>query len=230
MGKQYTDEEKTAARSRLDSTVVRFRRDIEIEIERAAEILGHDVEELRREYSGGIQTGVSLLRKLKTQTDGAHLLRGWFARKSVTLWVAGYGSAKTWLAHRLAWNVAQGLPFLEIHPPHPLNVLYVDMESPDFMKEELLEYMPPGKAPRLHHVHLDEKAARECIHTPGYDLIVVDNLQSNRPLMFKENDQMQAHLQARAYQSIARANNCAVLLLFNTGKKIYKEKDDGDFV
>ena len=76
MGKQYTDGEKTAARTRLDSTVVRFRRDIEIEIERAAEILGHDVEELRREYSGGIQTGVSLLRKLKTQTDGAHLLRG----------------------------------------------------------------------------------------------------------------------------------------------------------
>jgi hypothetical protein len=129
------------------------------------------------------------------------------------------------MAHRLAWNLAQGLPFLGINPPGPLNVLYVDLETPDFLKDELLTAMPPSEAPRLHHIYHDIPGARREVKTPGYDLSIIDNLQSNRTLTKDEADNLDAHDEVDRFKEIARTQDCAVLLLYNTGKKDHDPRD-----
>ncbi len=177
----------------------------------------------------GIVTGEALGDWLKQkQSSKSHLLKGWLARGAVTTWIAMTGAAKTVMAHRLAWNLAQGLPFLGMYPPSPLNVLYVDLETPEFMKEDLLTAMPPSQAPRLHHIYHDIQAARRELQTPGYDLTIIDNLQSNRTLTKDERDNVSAHEEASRFKDLARAMNCSALLLYNTGKKSYRnENEDG---
>ena len=184
-------------------------------------------EEVGNEISG-IVTGETLGHWLKRkQSSKSHLLKGWLARGAVTAWVAMTGAAKTVMAHRLAWNLAQGLPFLGIYPPGPLNVLYVDLETPEFMKDDLFDAMPPSQAPRLHHIYHDIQAARCALQTPGYDLIIIDNLQSNRTLTSDEANNLDAHDEVDRFKDLARTQNCAVLFLYNTGKKDYDEKKDG---
>jgi len=185
-------------------------------------------EEVGNEISG-IVTGETLGHWLKRkQSSKSHLLKGWLARGAVTAWVAMTGAAKTVMAHRLAWNLAQGLPFLGIYPPGPLNVLYVDLETPEFMKDDLFDAMPPSQAPRLHHIYHDIQAARRELQTPGYDLTVIDNLQSNRTFTTDERDNVTAHEEASRFKALARTMNRAALLLYNTGKKSYRsESEDG---
>ena len=176
----------------------------------------------------GIVTGEALRHWLqRKESREAHLLKGWLARGAVTGLIAMTGAAKTCLVHRLAWNLAQGLPFLGMHPPCPLNVLYVDLETPEFMKDDLFDAMPPSQAPRLHHIYHDIQAARRALQTPGYDLIIIDNLQSNRTLTSDEANNLDAHNEVDRFKDLARTQNCAVLFLYNTGKKDYDEKKDG---
>lgn len=214
------------AASRLEWLTTEGRSRREREIVHLASILGVTVEQVEEETGGDIISSDELLRRLREQSRTPRLWGNWLGRGCVSTNVAPTGVAKTWLTHRMIWCLARGEPFLGMRPPHPLRILHVDLETPPPVKEEIMSYAPPLPPGHWDHVYMDARAARLKVHTPGYDLIVVDNLQSNRTIAGDENDNRAAHQEISRFKNIARKNRSGVWILYNSGKKRHDPKTD----
>jgi AAA domain len=77
-----------------------------------------------------------------------YLVDGMIARKTITLWTGTDGTAKTFLAQKMAIAVASGLTFLGRRCQRA-PVLYLDYENPSFVVRERFELMAAGPIPNL---------------------------------------------------------------------------------
>jgi hypothetical protein len=77
-----------------------------------------------------------------------YLVDGMIARKTITLWTGTDGTAKTFLAQKMAIAVASGLTFLGRRCQRA-PVLYLDYENPSFVVRERFELMAGGPIPNL---------------------------------------------------------------------------------
>ena len=158
-----------------------------------------------------------LLEQLRKSPQDRTLLGTLLCRGAVTLLVAITSAGKTILVHRLGHCLASGLSFFGMNPEGPLQVLHIDMESPPAVREDILEVMPPVPGWDTTPIGIEQKEAKELVRSQGYDLIIVDNLQTVYPVK-NEQDNAEAIRQMRYFTDAAKDTDTAVLVVFNTGK------------
>src|SRR5213083_2551305 len=79
-----------------------------------------------------------------------YLVPGMISRRTITLWTGADGTAKTFLAQKMAIAVATGGEFLG-RRCQQAEVLYLDFENPSFAVRDRLDLMSGGVViPNLH--------------------------------------------------------------------------------
>lgn len=145
---------------------------------------------------------------------------------AVTTIVGETSAGKTTLLHNLAYHLSQGLPFLDVTPPKPLRILYIDYESYNAILAEHLAEI--GITSNWHFFDLETSPIvprgshllgllNEILTTTPYDLLIVDPLLEADPVT-DENHSMEANMQILRWRDVARKHRIGVLLVHNTGK------------
>ena len=141
------------------------------------------------------------------------------------------GAGKSTIAYNICANGACGKPFLDIVFTKKLKSLYVDLETPKFLRRNKIELIC-GELPRDFHIleHLDLRedfnGLLRLAKKERYDLIVLDT-QSRILAMEKENDNSEANYLAGLLRRIANEAGCAILLIHHStkgeeGKAVYR--------
>ncbi len=141
------------------------------------------------------------------------------------------GAGKSTIAYNICALGATGQPFLGIPFSKKLKSLYVDLETPRFLRRNKIELIC-GELPEDFHIleYLDLRndfggLLRLC-KRERYDLLVLDT-QSRILAMEKENDNAEANYLAGLLRRIANEAGCAILLIHHStkgdeGKAVYR--------
>jgi hypothetical protein len=118
-----------------------------------------------------------------------------------------------------------GQAFLDVLPPQPLKVLYVDFESNDEVFAEHLSTIGTAEGLDFIRSGLNFKAGVaflngliSTVNARKYDLVVVDPLIEAYPVK-DENDNPEASRQMLAFRALAQATNAGVIVVHNAGGK-----------
>ncbi|MGH7849394.1 MAG: AAA family ATPase, partial [Thermodesulfobacteriota bacterium] len=141
------------------------------------------------------------------------------------------GAGKSTLAYNICANGACGKPFLDIGFSKKLKSLYVDLETPKFLRRNKIELICgelPGDFHILEYLDLrdDFNSLLRLVKRERYDLIVLDT-QSRILAMEKENDNSEANYLSGLLRRIANETGCAILLIHHStkgeeGKAVYR--------
>lgn len=132
------------------------------------------------------------------------------------------GAGKSTFAYGLASFGAQGKDFLGESFSRRLKVLYVDMETPDWLRREKIEAICGG-LPRGFELQPDLDLSRdideliELCKEHAYDLIIFDT-QSKIFAMENENDNSEGNRKAKLLDRLKMETGAAVLLIHHTSK------------
>ena len=141
------------------------------------------------------------------------------------------GAGKSTLAYNICALGASGKPFLDIPFSKKLKSLYVDLETPRFLRRNKIELIC-GELPADFYI-IDEIELRRDFNyllrlckRGRYDLLVLDT-QSRVLAMEKENDNSEANYLAGLMRRIANEAGCALLLIHHStkgdeGKAVYR--------
>jgi hypothetical protein len=141
------------------------------------------------------------------------------------------GAGKSTLAYNICALGATGQPFLGIPFSKKLRSLYVDLETPRFLRRNKIELICgelPGEFHILEYLDLrnDFSDLLDICKRERYDLVVLDT-QSRVLAMEKENDNAEANYLAGLLRRIANEAGCAILLIHHStkgdeGKAVYR--------
>ena len=141
------------------------------------------------------------------------------------------GAGKSTIAYNICALGASGKPFLDIGFSKKLKSLYVDLETPRFLRKNKIELIC-GELPDDFFI-IDEIELRRDFNyllrlckRGKYDLLVLDT-QSRVLAMEKENDNSEANYLAGLLRRIANEAGCAILLIHHStkgdeGKAVYR--------
>jgi hypothetical protein len=141
------------------------------------------------------------------------------------------GAGKSTLAYNICALGASGKPFLDIPFSKRLKSLYVDLETPQFLRKNKIELIC-GELPADFYVIDNIELRKDFNHLlrlckrGRYDLLVLDT-QSRVLAMEKENDNSEANYLAGLLRRIANEAGCAILLIHHStkgeeGKAVYR--------
>jgi hypothetical protein len=141
------------------------------------------------------------------------------------------GVGKSTLAYNICALGAAGQPFLGIPFSKKLKSLYVDLETPRFLRRNKIELIC-GELPGEFHIlecldlRNDFPDLLDLCKRERYDLVVLDT-QSRVLAMEKENDNAEANYLAGLLRRIANEAGCAILLIHHStkgdeGKAVYR--------
>jgi hypothetical protein len=141
------------------------------------------------------------------------------------------GAGKSTIAYNICANGACWKPFLDIGFSKKLKSLYVDLETPKFLRRNKIELIC-GELPQDFHIleYLDLRedfsGLLKLVKREKYDLVVLDT-QSRILAMEKENDNSEANYLAGLLRRIANEAGCAILLIHHStkgeeGKAVYR--------
>lgn len=141
------------------------------------------------------------------------------------------GVGKSTLAYNICALGASGQPFLGIPFSKKLKSLYVDLETPRFLRRNKIELIC-GELPGEFHIlecadlRNDFPDLLNICKRERYDLVVLDT-QSRVLAMEKENDNAEANYLAGLLRRIANEAGCAILLIHHStkgdeGKAVYR--------
>lgn len=134
------------------------------------------------------------------------------------------GIGKTTLLYNICAYGAMGKPFLDIPFSKPIKTLYVDLETPQWLRRQKLERIVKVKnLPEnlFFQYALDLKTDYLELLTlckkERYDLVVFDT-QSRVLAMEKENDNSEANYMLNLMRRITNETKCALSLIHHSGK------------
>ncbi len=141
------------------------------------------------------------------------------------------GAGKSTLAYNICALGASGKPFLDIEFSKRLKSLYVDLETPRFLRKNKIELIC-GELPADFYIvdgielRKDFNCLLRLCKRGKYDLLVLDT-QSRVLAMEKENDNSEANYLAGLLRRIANEAGCAILLIHHStkgeeGKAVYR--------
>lgn len=141
------------------------------------------------------------------------------------------GTGKSTLAYNICALGACGKPFLDIAFSKRLKSLYVDLETPRFLRKNKIELIS-GELPHDFYIIDSIELKKDFNHLlrlckrGKYDLLVLDT-QSRVLAMEKENDNSEANYLAGLLRRIANEAGCAILLIHHStkgeeGKAVYR--------
>ncbi|MEW6144027.1 MAG: DnaB-like helicase N-terminal domain-containing protein [Thermodesulfobacteriota bacterium] len=141
------------------------------------------------------------------------------------------GVGKSTLAYNICALGAAGRPFLGIPFSKKLKSLYIDLETPRFLRRNKIELIC-GELPGDFHIlecadlRNDFPDLLSLCRRERYDLVVLDT-QSRVLAMEKENDNAEANYLAGLLRRIANEAGCAILLIHHStkgdeGKAVYR--------
>jgi DNA-binding transcriptional ArsR family regulator len=141
------------------------------------------------------------------------------------------GAGKSTLAYNICALGACGKPFLDIAFSKRLKSLYVDLETPRFLRKNKIELIC-GELPEDFYIvdgielRKDFNYLLRLCKRGRYDLLVLDT-QSRVLAMEKENDNSEANYLAGLLRRIANEAGCAILLIHHStkgeeGKAVYR--------
>ena len=152
-----------------------------------------------------------------------YLVPGLISRSTITLWTGADGTAKTYLAQRMAIAVATGGEFLG-RRCQQAEVLYLDYENPSFAIRDRLDLMTGGTViPNLHvwGTWLEQdppQIGSELLLTIAKEsrpLIVVDPFRYSHSAEENDSTEMSAVMQQLGY---CKKQGCAVVILHHPAK------------
>jgi hypothetical protein len=146
-----------------------------------------------------------------------YLVDGMISRGTITLWTGTDGTAKTFLAQKMAIAVATGGEFLGRHCQRG-PVLYLDYENPSFAVRARLDVMAGGPIPRLKvwGTWLDQQPPQICnellltIAKETKPLIVIDPFRYSHGAEENDSTAMMGIMQMLRY--CASAGGAVVIL------------------
>jgi len=141
------------------------------------------------------------------------------------------GAGKSTLAYNICALGACGKPFLDVPFSKRLKSLYVDLETPRFLRKNKIELIC-GELPADFYIIDNIELRKDFNHLlrlckrGRYDLLVLDT-QSRVLAMEKENDNSEANFLAGLLRRIANEAGCAILLIHHStkgdeGKAVYR--------
>ncbi len=141
------------------------------------------------------------------------------------------GAGKSTLAYNICALGACGKPFLDVPFSKRIKSLYVDLETPRFLRKNKIELIC-GELPADFYIIDNIELRKDFIHLlrlcrrGRYDLLVLDT-QSRVLAMEKENDNSEANFLAGLLRRIANEAGCAILLIHHStkgeeGKAVYR--------
>jgi len=141
------------------------------------------------------------------------------------------GAGKSTLAYNICALGASGKPFLDVPFSKRLKSLYVDLETPRFLRKNKIELIC-GELPADFYIvdgielRRDFNYLLRLCKRGKYDLLVLDT-QSRVLAMEKENDNSEANYLAGLLRRIANEAGCAILLIHHStkgeeGKAVYR--------
>jgi hypothetical protein len=141
------------------------------------------------------------------------------------------GAGKSTLAYNICALGACGKPFLDVPFSKRLKSLYVDLETPQFLRKNKIELIC-GELPADFYIIDNIELRKDFNHLlmlckrGKYDLLVLDT-QSRVLAMEKENDNSEANYLAGLLRRIANEAGCAILLIHHStkgeeGKAVYR--------
>jgi len=141
------------------------------------------------------------------------------------------GAGKSTFLYNIAAIGAQGKDFLGIPFPKPINTLYFDLESPQWLQKRKIE-MICDELPENFYLFNEFNLKRDLndlirlAKKEQYDLIVFDT-QSKALDMEDENDNSEANRMAIHLRTLTRETGAAIFLIHHTkkgdgGKKVHK--------
>ncbi len=151
-----------------------------------------------------------------------YLVDGMISRGTITLWTGTDGTAKTFLAQKMAVAVATGADFLG-RRCQQARVLYCDYENPSFAVRERLDLMAGGPIAGLKVwgtwlQHQPPQIGSELLLTIAKEarpLIVLDPFRYAHGAEENDSTEMSAVMQQLTY---CKAAGCAVVLLHHPAK------------
>jgi len=141
------------------------------------------------------------------------------------------GAGKSTLAYNICALGACGKPFLDVPFSKRVKSLYVDLETPRFLRKNKIELIC-GELPADFYIIDNIELRRDFNYLlrlckrGKYDLLVLDT-QSRVLAMEKENDNSEANFLAGLLRRIANEAGCAILLIHHStkgdeGKAVYR--------
>jgi RecA/RadA recombinase len=141
------------------------------------------------------------------------------------------GAGKSTIAYNLAALGAQGRDFVGESFPRPVKTLFVDLETPSWLRrpkiEAICEELPKDfeLLPDLNLTRDIDELIRLC-KVKSYDLIILDT-QSKVFAMENENDNSEANLKAKLLDRLKLETGAAIILVHHTskggeGKDVYR--------
>lgn len=141
------------------------------------------------------------------------------------------GAGKSTLAYNICALGASGKPFLDVPFSKRLKSLYIDLETPRFLRKNKIELICgelPGDFYIVDGIELrrDFNYLLRLCRRGRYDLLVLDT-QSRVLAMEKENDNSEANYLAGLLRRIANETGSAILLIHHStkgeeGKAVYR--------
>jgi archaellum biogenesis ATPase FlaH len=170
-----------------------------------------------RWQSGQIVTSEELSVLVATASEEAERLWGPFLyRSALVLLNAASGTGKTVLCKRLARALALGEPFLGYAPTKPLQVLYVELESPSVVLKHQLTAIPP--VPGLDFVRATAGTLLGVLadQAKSYDVVIVDPLMLAVPVHDEDNNAL-ANGQMSHFIALKAKHGTTFILVHNMG-------------
>lgn len=132
------------------------------------------------------------------------------------------GAGKSTLLYNIAAFGALDIPFLEIPFPKPIKTLYIDLETPEWLRRQKIESIC-GELPRdLHflndlNIGRDLNALIRLCKAEKYDLVIFDT-QSRAFSMNDENDNAEANRIVTMLSRLISQTGVSIVLIHHTRK------------
>jgi len=143
---------------------------------------------------------------------------------SVHLLSGEAGVGKSTLLYNLAVSAARGSSFAGIDFKKPIRVLYVDLESPEYVFRRKLDLVCEGERPaglgfirQLDDIERRVPELEALIRENEIELLIVDTLSSAFSTV-DENDNAEANRQGQLVRDLVARTRCAVILVHHLGK------------